>query len=198
MDNVGANPGETLTDNVWAFLLASYTMMYRGRDVTRLGAAEQTRLAKLYDGATSKRTMAAPNQTHTAAQIFVDTMLQNGKLPPHGSKLFLKANFTAADYPYLLTTAQGLGDKYKKSHLPAACTSMPLHERRGIEAFEEGMDYLPNVRTRVARLKLCRRVRSALCVCVYVRVGICVCVCVCVCVVYSLSLSFPTSLSISP
>jgi hypothetical protein len=42
VDNLGANPGETLTDNVWSFIRGVVQMTHRPRDIRRMGTKRYT------------------------------------------------------------------------------------------------------------------------------------------------------------
>ena len=146
VDNIGANPGEALTDNVWSFIRASYQMMYRGRDESRLSEKAYQNQVKLYDPSYI-RAMRNPNATlgETDGDVFAETMRRNGITAPQGSKLFLKANFTADNYESLLNNSRDLGMKYTEWYQPDACKEMTPLQRRGVDAFEQGIDYLPEI-----------------------------------------------------
>ena len=100
--------------------------------------------------AAATATSNAAAAVHLAAldaegRIFAETMNRNGVNAPEGSKLFLKANFSASDYPSLLNSSRKLGSKWGLEHQPDACHKMTPLERRGVSAFEQGIDYLPEI-----------------------------------------------------
>ena len=71
--------------------------------------------------------------------------VKNGQVEPLGSKIYLKSNFTKDSWESLQSMTKELGSEFEKPYMPEACQKMSPSVRKGLAAFEGGIDYLPDV-----------------------------------------------------
>eukprot|EP00947_MAST-08B_sp_MAST-8B-sp1_P006222 g6222.t1 len=106
VDNIGANVGETVTDNVWSFIRALFLMWHRPGDNRRMPITYQQYVLQH----TYKSRIRKYNMTGTAAEVaknYHHVMKDTHSWHyPFGSVMYLKANFTDEHYASLIS--QGL------------------------------------------------------------------------------------------
>ena len=106
VDNIGANVGETVTDNVWSFIRALFLMWHRPGDNRRMPITYQQYVLQH----TYKSRIRKYNMTGTAAEVaknYHHVMKDTHSWHyPFGSVMYLKANFTDEHYASLVS--QGL------------------------------------------------------------------------------------------
>ena len=146
-----------MTDNVFTFISAMFAMWHRGADPRRLPRAlNKLRRADMTEGYVRRYPPRYENVSSDGVGLYpleTDAEAYDVAVRRHGiddllsSILYLKANFTAKNYNELREIGQynRLAPWVDEKHDPDSCKSMSELERRGMSAFAEGADFMPDV-----------------------------------------------------
>eukprot|EP00947_MAST-08B_sp_MAST-8B-sp1_P006223 g6223.t1 len=156
VDNIGANVGDTVIDNVYTFIESVFLMWHRGPDTRRMSkaakAARRRDMTTNYTRRYEAQVLSQPNSSLVIREpedvAYDEMMRRHGIAYPLGSILYLKGNFSANTYSAfgnLLEEERELTPWVDEEVDPPSCKAMAALEKKGMAAFRQGADYLPSV-----------------------------------------------------